>query len=246
MRASRDRFFGKIFLAPRRQVTGRAGPSVRRTAPSRGIGVSVTTIDFSFSRGSHPMGCLGVGLVALLALGPTLWVEDDSGDKQRRTAREQLEEIAKKHDATTPGEQYRALSREYDEAREGYERALREAKSDEERQRVFEQSRVGPEHYTHLFQLLARLHPKDPAAIDARVWIGSHDPAGPEGHEAMKILARDHIGSDKLGPVCDAVGRSADRAGRVLPPYGRGEEPPSRGAGASRLRPGPDPQAVVR
>jgi hypothetical protein len=64
---------------------------------------------------------------------------------------------------------------------------------------------VGPEQYTHLFRMLARLYPKDPAARDALIWIGSHDPAGPEGYEAMKILARDHIGSEGLGPVCDAA-----------------------------------------
>jgi subtilisin family serine protease len=119
---------------------------------------------------------------------------------------EQLEEIVKKYDATSPGQQYQALSREYDKAREVYEQALRGAKSDLERQRVFSTSRVGPEQYTHLFQLLARLHPDNPAARDALIWIGGHDPAGPEGQEALKILARDHIGSDGLGPVCDAVG----------------------------------------
>jgi thiol-disulfide isomerase/thioredoxin len=65
---------------------------------------------------------------------------------------------------------------------------------------------VGPEGYTHLFLRLARLHPEDPAGRDALIWIGSHDPAGPEGHDAMAILARDFADSDGLGPVCDAVG----------------------------------------
>ena len=70
------------------------------------------------------MGCLNTGLVALLALGPTLWIGDDSGDKQRRTVREQLDEIAKKYSATTPGEQYQARSREHDAAREREELSL--------------------------------------------------------------------------------------------------------------------------
>ena len=152
------------------------------------------------------MGRLGVGLVALLVLWPTVRGEQDPAGRQQLSAREELETIVKKHGATTPGDRYRALCREYDEAREGYERALKEAKSDEERQRVFSKAYVGPEHYTHLFQLLAWLYPKDPAARDAWIWIGSHDPAGPEGHEAMKILSRDHANSDKLGSVCDAVG----------------------------------------
>jgi thiol-disulfide isomerase/thioredoxin len=152
------------------------------------------------------MECLSVGLAALLALAPVLRLDDNAGVKPSQTPRALLEEIARKHGATTPGEQYQALCREYDQARGGYERALREAKSDEERQKVFDKSYVGPERYTHLFQALARLHPRDPAALDALVWIGSRDPAGPEGQESMKILEKDYIRSDKLGSVCDAVG----------------------------------------
>ena len=43
------------------------------------------------------MGCLGVGLVAILVLGPILRVEGDPEVKRPRTNREQLEAIAKKH-----------------------------------------------------------------------------------------------------------------------------------------------------
>jgi thiol-disulfide isomerase/thioredoxin len=151
------------------------------------------------------MRCFGMGLVALLVLGPTVRFEDDPQNKRPRTIRDVFDAIAKKHGANTPAEQYRALFDDYNEGREGYERALREAKTDDERREVRNKKYVGPEAYTHLFQMLAHLHPDDPAALDALVWIGSHDPAGPEGHEAMTIIARDHIGSDKLGPVCDAV-----------------------------------------
>ena len=42
-------------------------------------------------------------------------------------------------------------------------RALQEAKSEAERQRVFVKSDVGPEQYSRLFQMLARLYPKDQA-----------------------------------------------------------------------------------
>lgn len=149
---------------------------------------------------------LGVVLVASLALGSTPRVEDDPGDKPARTVREIFEEIVKKRGATNPSEQYRALCREYEEAREGYERALREAKSEEERRRVRNESCVGPEQYTLFFQMLARLHPSDPAARDALIWNAAHDPSSSEAEEAMIILARDHVDSDRLGPVCDAVG----------------------------------------
>jgi peroxiredoxin len=163
------------------------------------------------------MGCVGVWLVALLALGPTRWVEDDSGDKQRWTAREQLEEIAKKRGAATPAERYQALVREYDEARQAYRQSMRAAKTDEERLRIFRQSHVGPEAYTHLFQLFARLHPNDAAAQVALVWIASHDPAGPEGQEAMRVLARDHINKESLWRACVALqGLPIDQAESFL------------------------------
>ena len=48
------------------------------------------------------------------------------------------------------------------------------------------------------------------------------------------------------GSVCDAVGYLPIAPAESFLLSGRGEEPPSRGAGAGQLRPGPDPQAVVR
>lgn len=152
------------------------------------------------------MGHLSVGLVALLMLGPIRGVEDAPQEHGPQTTRERFEKLVKRHGATTPGEQCQALVKEYDEARGNFERALKGAKNDDQRRAIRDKNYVGPEQYTHLFQMLARRHPKGPVARDALVWIGSHDPAGPEGHEAMQILPRDHMGSDKLGSVCDAVG----------------------------------------
>lgn len=152
------------------------------------------------------MRCSGAVLVASLALWPAPGVGDGPQGEPPRTPRELLEAFAKEHGATTPAEQFRALCREYDEARGRYERGLRGAKSDEERRKVREESYAGPEQYTVYFQALARLHPGDPAARDAMIWNACHDPSSVEAEEAMKILARDYADSDGLGPVCNAVG----------------------------------------
>lgn len=149
---------------------------------------------------------LGVVLIVSLALGPPVRGEVDPGDKPTQSNRELFEELVKKHGATTPAEQFQALCREYDGARERYERAMREAKSDEERRRARNESYTHPSQYTLYFKILAQLHPKDPAAQDALIWNASHDPSSVEAEEAMIILARDHVDSDKLGPACDAVG----------------------------------------
>ena len=105
------------------------------------------------------MGCLAMWLVALLALGPTLWIEDDWNSDVDCSG--QLEAIAKKHGATTPDEQYPgALPRVRRERGKGTS-GLCERRSPTRNVRGSPiRSHVGPEHYTHLFQLLARLQPQ--------------------------------------------------------------------------------------
>jgi peroxiredoxin len=117
--------------------------------------------------------------------------------------------------ATGPREQYQALVAEFDAAAAKYDAAVRAATTDAEREAAGG-LRHGPEEFTHRFLAVARRHPADPAAVDALVWIAAHDPAGPEGHEAMAVLARDHAGDDRLAPACDAVRRLPDEAAEAF------------------------------
>src|SRR5262249_45981142 len=63
------------------------------------------------------------------------------------------------------------------------------------------------------FLELAEKHPKDPVAVEALIRTvamvnGTAFPAGGKdspGHRALTILQRDHVKSDKLGPVCQQV-----------------------------------------
>jgi hypothetical protein len=88
--------------------------------------------------------------------------------------------------AQTPRERYETLLRQYDAPRGEYlsGRLKDQAKA------VLEQ-----------FLMLARQHPGDSAATDALGWVVSHSVLSPEAEEAMNLLARDHVKSEKLASM---------------------------------------------
>jgi hypothetical protein len=142
----------------------------------------------------------GTVLVLLLAR-PALTDEDKSHDKVK---------------AATPAEQYKALLKEFEDARKGFRKAYQEAKSAEERRKVLD-SEAQLDQYAPRFLDLAKKYPTDPAALDALIWVATIGSAGDttETHqvqnEALLILRRDHINSDKLGPMCSLLRIRSDR-----------------------------------
>jgi hypothetical protein len=105
----------------------------------------------------------------------------------------------------TPAEQYQALLKE----RHNVPEDLSKARTDEERNKV--QARLA--NLPHRFLALAEANPKDPVALEALIqtvsWVNSTAfPAGGKdspGDRALVLLLRDHVKSDKLGPVCQQV-----------------------------------------
>jgi hypothetical protein len=107
---------------------------------------------------------------------------------------------------STAAEQYLAIAKEFNG--EGY--ALRQAKTDDERERVV----IRVEKLTLRLLDLAEKNPKDPAAMDAlvqavtqEIWMennSSHPGRGQESPEvrAIAILLRDHVRSDRAGEAC--------------------------------------------
>jgi len=102
-------------------------------------------------------------------------------------------------------EQYQALLKEYNAALQDYSKAIQAAQTDDERQKVFEQKYPQPQKYAPRFLKLAQDFPKDPAAVDALVWVATRAGSGPEVAQALEILARDHVASDKIGQVCASL-----------------------------------------
>jgi hypothetical protein len=118
--------------------------------------------------------------------------------------------------AGTPAEQYKALVKEYQGASAAAMKAMREAKTNEDRQKALKE-RPSPEKFAPRFLALAEKHPKDPAAVDALAWVVNNSSpfakGGPRA-KALAVLVRDHLKSDKLAPVCNALSRTYDEASR--------------------------------
>jgi thiol-disulfide isomerase/thioredoxin len=107
--------------------------------------------------------------------------------------------------AAMPGEQYKALLKEHQDATEVFSKAYTEAMTDEERKKVIANSPW--DKFAPRFLGLAQKYPKDPVAVDALVWVlnNSSEAVGAKDSQrakAIALLLRDHIRSDKLGSVC--------------------------------------------
>jgi len=109
---------------------------------------------------------------------------------------------------STAAEEYQALAKQYEAAREEFSTAYQRAKTDAEREKASAKY-PQPKEYAPRFLALARKNPKDPTAIDALVWVAVYSRSGAEFDEAMKLLAADYVGSDKLGQVCQMLAFSS-------------------------------------
>jgi hypothetical protein len=119
-----------------------------------------------------------------------------------------------------PAEDYKALAKEYQDARDAFRKAYDEAKTDEEQQKAFEKLYPDAEKYAERFLALAEKNPKDAVAIDALVWVVQYArPLWPTNimedkeqlakqpfERAKAILVRDHLASDKLGVLALRIG----------------------------------------
>ncbi len=121
-----------------------------------------------------------------------------------------------KDDKPPPAQQYQALVDEYDAAMKEYQKAAREAKTPQDRQKVFQEKYPRPDQFALRFLAFAKKHPKDPAAADASIWIITHMGAvrinqkSPQS-EARKILLRDHIQSEKMASLCQTLAHFEDK-----------------------------------
>ncbi len=146
------------------------------------------------------MRSLGMGILALLLLGPTLEARDDA--KARTKPDEKKADKPK-----TPAERYTGILKEFQTEQQAFFKAYQAAKSDEERQKLkFPEARV----YAKRLLDLAKDNPQDAAAVDALVWVIQAARHFPEGKEATEKLFRDHLESDKIGPVCQTLRHAPD------------------------------------
>jgi hypothetical protein len=144
-----------------------------------------------------------LGTLVLLLLTPPLRALDDKDKPQPDKP------------PATPAEQYDALAKEYDKAQEDFFKAYREAKTEEEKSKLSE-NYPDPAKYAQRFLDLAKKYPKDPAAVDALVWVVTRSRGGPNPSEALGILQKDHLNSPKMAEVCQALAYNRTPAAETL------------------------------
>lgn len=104
--------------------------------------------------------------------------------------------------ASSPSAEYESIKKEWETAQEQARKAYRAAQSDEEREKV---KYPNPTTFCERFLTLAEKHPDRPAALDALLWVATEYYHHDAGKKALEWLRRDHIQSEKLGPLCDQL-----------------------------------------
>jgi hypothetical protein len=143
------------------------------------------------------MNRTALGILGLLVVVPALWALDDPKDKDKTKP--------KSGKPPTPQEAYQAIEKEYQKAQQDFFKAYQAAKTNEEKQKIYEKQYPKVEDYASRFLELAEKHAKDPVAEKALTWIVQNAWHTPPGQKAMGILVRDHIESKNLGPVCQSL-----------------------------------------
>src|SRR5262249_8001533 len=126
------------------------------------------------------------GLVILLLALPALADDTQPKDKDK---------------PKTPAEQVRAIIEEYEDARLAYFKALRAAKTDEERQKVIKDKNPDSAKFAERLLVVADKNLKDEAAVEALVWVATNTYDSKKDSpraRALGLLLKEHVQSDKL------------------------------------------------
>jgi len=111
----------------------------------------------------------------------------------------------------SPADQYRALVKRYDDAMAAFTKLGENVKTQAERQAIYKDRTLPQIEFNPRFLALAERYPNDPVAIDSLIWIvdktmtyydGYDRPLATSIGRAYEILAQEHPGDARLGPLC--------------------------------------------
>jgi hypothetical protein len=132
------------------------------------------------------------GLLVCLLAWPALADDDKSKDKDKQS----------------PAEQVKAIIKEYQDAQRDFSKAYQEAKTEEDRQKIIKEKYPQPDKFAPRLLAVAEKNSKDQGALDALIWVvtniyesGKDSPRA----KALHFLLTDHVQSDKLANVCQAL-----------------------------------------
>ena len=107
--------------------------------------------------------------------------------------------------APTPSQRLAALRKEFDEAQRAFDDKYSAAKTDEEREKLFQSDYPSAEAYAKRFSALATELRGDAVALDAWTWVIQHVQSREVLDPCFAALAADHVASPKLSEVVQAV-----------------------------------------
>jgi hypothetical protein len=120
----------------------------------------------------------------------------------------------------TPADQVKALEAEYKEAMDAYVKAMNAAKTPEERQQAARDKSPQTVKFAKRFLEIAEKNPRDPAAVDALVWVVIHTRLENDSPDKARARAVDqlkgHVTDARIAGALQALGASLDRASEEL------------------------------
>ncbi len=164
--------------------------------------------------------CIGCLLVLGLAGRPAALRADEpkAETKQQEAKKEEpkKEEPNKEEKPASLADQVRELQKEYQKAQREFSAEYSKATTDEERQKAIKEKYPNPNTFAPRFLKLAEQDAKDPAALEALLWIVSYSGYGEEGTKAIDLLLEHHANSDKIGEICQRLVYSPSPAAEKL------------------------------
>lgn len=106
----------------------------------------------------------------------------------------------------TPAEQVASLEKAYNTAMQEFSRKYGEAKTDEERSKLYESSYPKPEEYATRMLAIARAHPDDPAEFAALSWVVRMlSGRGTEAAGALETLGKKYAEDARIADVVQVL-----------------------------------------
>jgi hypothetical protein len=150
------------------------------------------------------MRCLMLGALAMLVCTPALWAQNPPKDKPPPVK------------PAGAAEQYQALLQDFQKAEQEFTKAYRDAKTDDDRQKVIKEKYPALQKFPARFLELAQKNPKDPVALDAVLWVLLNTEGGPEVGKAMDLLVQNHLTNPKLLPLCQQLAQAPLNVGEKV------------------------------
>jgi len=135
-----------------------------------------------------------------LAMLAPAWADDKKPEKSAEKPKTAAEQVA-------------AVQNDYQKQMRDLFQQFQAAKTVEEKNKVKDKAlKQLPAECAKKMLAIAKDHPKDPAAMDALAWICSTQNVAqtPQAKEAVKVLLKDHAGSEQLAEVCKALAQSPE------------------------------------